>query len=282
MTDEAYWVELHVSQQRLGAGFLLTRRFVLTALHCLRGLAASDSQLDVVLADGNSLSGRVCQYDKSADLALIMLSPACEVSVPIPRAGVAFGGDGWHGPYRPAQMEAQLSGRVDHGATTYECEGGAVIEALQLTVEQQLGDYSGYSGGPVVKGGPEDEDPVVLGILLEQLPKRGAAGEAANVLFGATVGEAMRRFDHFDVEHLIDVLRPRNSPPHRVERAQYSTGDAAVECAAVDAAAASVESWFRQIDMWASRQVLDPAQVADLKFTAAKAAIEGRLGKDTA
>ncbi|MEV5981496.1 serine protease [Streptomyces sp. NPDC052114] len=277
MTDAAYWVELHAARQRLGAGFLLTRRFVLTALHCLRGLPAADDPLRIVLPDGSTLSGRVCDQDKGADLALIMISSAFEVKVPVPRAGVAFSGDAWHGPYRPASTEAHLNGNVDHGTARYQCEGGAVVEALQLTVEQQLGDYSGYSGGPVAAGRPGDVNSAVLGILLEQLPRRGPTDEAANVLFGATVGEAMRRFDHFHVEHLIDVLRPGGPPPSDTDS---DSGSGAAS--GIDSAAASVDAWFRQIDLWASQRSFSPAQVADLKFSAAKTAIENQLGKDTA
>jgi hypothetical protein len=81
----AYWGELHVSQQLLGAGFLLTRRLVLTALYCLRGPTTSDIELDVLLEDESTLPGWVCAYDKSADLTLIMISSACKVRVPIPR-----------------------------------------------------------------------------------------------------------------------------------------------------------------------------------------------------
>ncbi|MGW6062869.1 trypsin-like peptidase domain-containing protein [Streptomyces sp. NPDC055189] len=273
MIDASYWVELFQSQQRLGGGFLLTRRYVLTALHCLRGLTALDEHVDIVLTDGSRLTGQVCRRDKDADLALIMISAAYEVLLPIPRAGVAHGGDHWHGPYRPAPSEVQLRGQVDSGTAEYLCEGGGVIQALQLTAHQCLGDYSGYSGGPVVKGLPEDQEPVIVGVLLEQAPDRAAAGRAANVLFAATIGEALRRFDQFDVEHLLDVVHPESSPPQQAVCHQTVS---------VDAAAASVESWFDRIDEWSQRAVLDPSQVAELRFIAAKAAMERQLRGDDA
>ncbi|MEV2194638.1 serine protease [Streptomyces phaeochromogenes] len=268
MTSASYWVELFGCGQRLGGGFLLTRRYVVTALHCLRGLTSLDEHVDIVLADGSRLAGQVCRRDKDADLALIMISTAHDVLLPIPQAGVAHGGDDWHSPYRPAASEVHLRGQVDSGTAEYLCEGGAVIQALQLTAHQLLGDYAGYSGGPVVKGVPEEREPVIVGILLEQAPDRAEANRAANVLFAATIGEAMRRFDQFDVGHLMDVLHPSSSATQHTVNSDVLT---------VDSAADTAESWFDRIDEWSQRRVFDPTQIAELKFMAAKAAMERQL-----
>lgn len=263
MTTTGYWVELFRSERRLGGGFFLTRRFVVTALHCLGGLTSSDERVDVVLTDGSRLAGQICRRDVDADLALIMIASEYEVRLAIPRAGIAQRGDDWHSPYRPEATEAALGGKVDDGTADYSCEGGAVIEALQLTVDQHTGDYSGYSGGPVVTGVPEKRDPVVVGILLEQVPHRKDTGRAANVLFAATIGEALRRFDQFHVEHLIDVLHPEGA-----EKSEELTETAAV---------AEAESWFERIREWTRRGYLDPSQVAELNFTIAKTVLERQL-----
>ncbi|WP_030870549.1 S1 family peptidase [Streptomyces sp. NRRL S-37] len=269
MTSTSYWVEIFESEQRLGGGFLLTRRYVVTALHCLRSLASLDERVDIVLADGSRLEGQVCRRDKDADLALIMISTVHEVRLPIPQAGVAHSGDEWHSPYRPGASEVHLRGQVDSGTAEYLCEGGAVIQALQLTAHQLLGDYSGYSGGPVVRGVPEEREPVIVGILLEQAPDRAEANRAANVLFAATIGEALRRFDQFDVGHLMDVLYPAASPSQRAVNTDELT---------VDSAADTAETWFDRIDEWSQRRVFDATQIAELKFMAAKAAMERQLG----
>ncbi|MEU9336048.1 trypsin-like peptidase domain-containing protein [Streptomyces sp. NPDC048290] len=263
MTAARYWVELFDSGQRLGGGFFLTRRYVVTALHCLRGLTSPDGRLDVVLTDGSRLAGEVCRRDEDADLALITIAAAYDVRLSIPRAGTARRGDDWHAPYRPEAIEPVLGGKVDDGTADYPCEGGAVIQALQLTVDQQTGDYSGYSGGPVVTGVPDSAEPALVGILLEQVPDRVSAGRAANVLFAATIGEALSRFDQFHVEHLIDVLDPGGS----AKRAEL-------------AGTAAAESSFDRVRAWAQRGLLDPSQVAELNFMIAKTALERQLRGD--
>ncbi|MFE7435656.1 trypsin-like peptidase domain-containing protein [Streptomyces tendae] len=263
MTSAGYWVELFQSEQRLGGGFFLTRRYVVTALHCLSGLTSPDGRLDVVLTDGSKLAGYVCRGDQDADLALIMIAAAYEVRLPIPRAGIAHRGDDWHSPYRPEATEPALGGKVDDGTADYPCEGGAVIKALQLAVDQHTGDYSGYSGGPVVTGVPDKHEPALVGVLLEQVPDREATGRAANVLFAATIGEVLRRFDQFHVEHLIDVLDPEGSA---------KSGELTN--------AAAADSSFDRVREWAERGLLDSSQVAELNFMIAKAALERHLRGD--
>ncbi|MFF4347141.1 trypsin-like peptidase domain-containing protein [Streptomyces sp. NPDC001530] len=264
MTGTGYWVDLYQAQQRLGGGFLLTRRFVLTALHCLRGLSLDES-VGIELADGERVEGRVCRQDKEADLALVEIGAGHQVTLPIPAADVARDGDRWRGPYRPATHDVHLSGRVSAGAAQHLCVGGATIEALQLTADQHLGDYSGYSGGPVEGVGDDGtRQPAVVGILIEQAPDRAAEARAANVLFAATIGEAIRRFDHLDVVHLIDVLRP--PAPDR---------DHPVQDGATPARFVGTEALLLQLDAWAQRSLIDPSQIAELKFMAVKALIDG-------
>ncbi|GGR86517.1 hypothetical protein GCM10010252_26490 [Streptomyces aureoverticillatus] len=290
MTCGPYWVDLHRAEQRLGGGFLLTNWLVLTALHCLRGLARIDERVDVVLADGRRLAAHVSRLDAEADLALVSITSPQRAAPQIPKSGPARIGGRWRGPYRPAANDVELSGRIDTRAAAYACEGGGVIEALQLSADQLLGDYSGYSGGPVedttsCDGHAPDQngskqDAVVVGILLEQVPDRAAADRAANVLFAATIAEAMRRFNYLDVAHLVDVLRPPRDAEPAVASAvpPQATRDTMVN-PLINSMAAKADELFETIQGWAAQGVMDAAQISELTFMVAKRKIQAELGE---
>jgi hypothetical protein len=177
----------------------------MTAWHCLRDADLDSPELELRLANGEVIPGRVGEHSPRADLALIeLLTPRALPLIP-PRADLASQGDSWIGPYRPSASDPYLSGEVVSGSVAYECAAGDEIDALQLSCVQHLGDYSGYSGGPVERR-TDGRETALLGVLLEQSLDRRDAGRAADELWAATIAEAVRYFSHFDVGHLMKVL----------------------------------------------------------------------------
>jgi hypothetical protein len=202
--DRDYWVEISERGARLGAGFLLTRHYALTAAHCLRGVDFGKERLKLSFASGEMVTGRVRETAAGADLALIEIREPRESPL-IPHFDRAVRGDKWLAPYRPSTRDPYLSGTVLSDAISYRLEAGDEIEALQLDCSQYLGDYSGYSGGPVERQVTSGE-PSFLGVLLEQYPDRRYDGRASNVLFAATIAEALRRFDLLGMSSLLENL----------------------------------------------------------------------------
>lgn len=209
MPDGQYWVEISRDGSRLGAGLLLTRCYVLTAYHCL-GDVTEGAVLDISFASEGTVRGKVHRIHRTADLALIDV-PNSPVNRTF-KADRARPGLGWRDPYRPNAEDVCLDGMVTAAPVSYQCRAGDEIEAIQLTCNQLLGDYSGYSGSPLMRDYP-DGSQGVLGILIEQ--RSDLAPEAqrgANVLIGTSVAEAGRKFDCLDVSHLLQILYPDTDP----------------------------------------------------------------------
>jgi len=205
-TSGDYWVEISQGGVRLGAGFLLTRCYVLTAFHCLRDITPGTDEVDISFATGEVRPGRVHRRTQEADLALIDV-PESDNCPAVPHADRAGVGETWSNPYRPSMSHAFLSGNVTAVPVPYQCEGGGAIEAIQLGCLQPLGDYAGYSGSPIERN-RQDEGRALLGVLLEQYPDHQLPGRASTVLFAATIAEVFRRFDCFDMDHLFKLLVP--------------------------------------------------------------------------
>jgi hypothetical protein len=277
-----YWVEIYQQGTRFGAGFLIAKRFVLTALHCLHNCAVGNDKVELSFATGHMIPGLVIERARGADLALIAITEAesCPVSAPIPDRSTP--GEMWRAPYRPSNTDPYLSGGIQHGSVRYQCEGGEPIEALQLACAEHIGDYSGYSGGPIERNlGTGDHS--VLGILIEQYPDRKMPERGSDVLFAATIAEALRRFEYFDVWHLYRALCPQScityagssEPMHGAMGSlteMASLPQAAPEVAA-DLGKMISERMYANLREWGERGLLDQTQIAMLNFEIAKGAI---------
>lgn len=271
MPGRDYAVELHQDDRYLGAGFLLTRCYVLTADHCLRPLLPQDDRVDVRFGDGAVAEGRVRRRETGADLAVVELLQPQDIAFTLPVPDRARPGQRWRGLHRPQHNDPDLGGQVHTGAVPYRCEGGEHIEALQLTVEQALGDYSGYSGGPIQR----DEAPAaVIGILIEQYPDRENGRRSANVLFAATMHEVVRRFPYFQTEHLARVLpgaTGTDTAPDTARPPLADPPDGSQEPRTVMADGTRILTVLKE---WADSGLIDPAQLVGLRTHVARTIVD--------
>ncbi|MFG3258767.1 trypsin-like peptidase domain-containing protein [Streptomyces sp. NPDC048172] len=275
MSAADYWVHIHDDDRYLGAGFLLTRGFVLTALHCLGSRPSDQSLLRLELPDGQSVSGRVCDAVKESDLALIAVRNAHAHAASLPQAPATDAPRAdvrWHCRYLPPNEDAgtRLSGNVTHAPVDHRCLAGGVVTALQLQVDQSLGSFAGYSGGPVATEpdrAEEVEGPVV-GILLEEKLNRLDPARGSNVLFAATVRHAVERFPQFAVDHLRAVVTDPGRDPAR---------PAAPRTSARESALSGITDILTSLRQWEESGLITAAEAEETRGRTLKRLTDGSL-----
>ncbi|WP_405910194.1 serine protease [Streptomyces sp. NBC_00828] len=225
--------------------------------------------MTVELEGGCIVDGQVRQRVEEADLALVEILNPSAVPLPPPKADLARRGDHWRGLHRPSLDDPHLGGKVNADVVDYACEGGGRIEAIQLIAEQALGDYSGYSGGPVERVTP-DQELAVLGILIEQYPDRRDGSRSANILFAATIREVIGRFDYFQTGHLLRVL-DAGSADQAISPTPFEGSD-------VGATLAKGEAVLAALKEWSSKDLIDPTQLTSLQAHVAKSIVNIALG----
>jgi hypothetical protein len=279
-----YWVEITQGDNELGAGFLLTTCYVLTALHCLDRIAADNDTVNISVAGGQSIPGRVYRRSPEADLALIDVPDRGGTQLKVPELDRAAKGGDWRSPYRPTTGHARLSGKIDAFPVRYHCEGGDDVEAMQLECAQPLGDYSGYSGGPIERDGPGDESQPVLGLLIEQYPDQQTPKRASTVLFAVAIAEVFRRFDCFDVAHLLKILA---APPDETASMAQPAGTTdkaypapAVSLDSVIAEAKKALMAIREFEKTGLLPGVDVSALAAMKLRIVQSIVDGVGGSD--
>lgn len=172
-----------------GAGFALSARVVVTANHVVRG--CKDKRVTYVPASGVAVDAERVQSDDGHDAAVLWLAgDAVEfLTVAAPVAGGR-----WQVASPPLDgNDPELHGVISTARMTIVNAGGNPVEVAQLTADEQLGSYEGYSGSAVL----DPARSAVLALLVEQKPVRtaaapsqlGARPEASNVLYAVPIGD---------------------------------------------------------------------------------------------
>jgi hypothetical protein len=277
MSDENYWVEIHQEGKLLGAGFLLTRCYALTAFHCVSNVKGE--AVDIFFPSGETLPGRLHRLSPEADLALIDIPKAGDIAT-APHVDKPSTGDPWSDPYRPGKSHAYLSGTVTASTVEYQCASGDTIEAMQLECSQPLGSYHGYSGSPVERGAPSQVS-TVLGILLEQYPDSQIPQRASTVLFAATIAEIFRRFDCFDVSRLTELVASIGDGSELADMSNLkSSGDLNSIQKPFEHRISRANAVLEALHAWQERGLLDELNVSQISLEVARRLADDALEKD--
>lgn len=190
------------NKKDLGSGFVLatshaeSSRVVLTATHVVNN--QGNSSLQFVTRSGSRIPIERVARNEELDIAVLYLSE----DVPGGLAkSQAVEEAGWRVLTQPRGNDPILKGTIDATHWRITTRSGNEIYVLQLKVHEQLGDYKGYSGSPVMLASPPGG---VIGVLIEQLLSRftGTINQpkpATNVLYAIPIQDVLACFDIQDV-----------------------------------------------------------------------------------
>ena len=167
----------------LGAGVAVGPRLVLTARHVAeRGRAGT--LLGFETASGTVEVLSPIRFGDRMDAAALDLAG----DVDWLRAADARSRGRWYAKPTGISNDPVLDGIVTATSVQLVDQYGNLVTVMQLRVDQDLGDFGGYSGSAVL-----DENGHVTGLLIEQKPQRlrGLRPPAANVLYALPIREVV-------------------------------------------------------------------------------------------
>jgi hypothetical protein len=174
-----------------GSGFALDARLVVTANHVIGASDAAALQFETDA--GRTL--KIEQVDRDVDLDVAVLRVAEDLTE-VFAVGRAVQGAKWAVETQPLGNDPRLDGTITVLRRKLQKSPGHFVWVMQLQVEQELGNYGGYSGSPVLLDSPEGG---VIGVLDEQVRMRLTAAAvqpppAANVLYAIPIADVVQRF----------------------------------------------------------------------------------------
>ncbi|MCT9080676.1 hypothetical protein [Streptomyces fulvoviolaceus] len=194
-------IDIEDGEERLGSALRLTRKFALTATHCLRGHVPTDpEQSRLRLPDGTTVV--VPLHNEISDLALLRLVVSDKEALP-PEVyfDSAKRDESWTATYRFPAADKPPAGSVVEPDTCYRTMDGFEARAVQLSCELRKNHWR-FAGSPVerVRGG--GIPPVALGVIIEP---QDSTWEESNEIFAGSVAEALDLFSITGLRLVLDV-----------------------------------------------------------------------------
>jgi hypothetical protein len=192
-----------------GAAIAVGPRLAVTAHHVIR--RRGDEA--VVFRTADDLANPVTAIDANEELDVGILHLSVPVDDWLPVAS-PVPGSAWKADPPPGGNDPLLTGTITTASLSIANARGHQVDVLQLHVEQELGDYHGYSGSGVT----DRLGRAVVGLLVEQkhlrtAPALGENPRAANVLYAIPMHAIVEALG-LDVAAAPPILLDAPRPPH--------------------------------------------------------------------